>query len=118
MQTLRVNDFPPTLNELNRMHYMQRAQQKEVWELLVSHACREYGIHPMHKVSVTFAFYFPDKRRRDPDNYAFSAKFLMDGLVKAGVLQDDSFEQVVELRIVKGGISKPKHILIHLEEIS
>lgn len=42
----------------------------------------------------------------------------MNGLVKAGVLQDDSFEQVTELRIVKGGISKPKHILIHLEEIA
>lgn len=117
-QTIRVNDFPPTLNELNNMHFMKRAKLKEVWETIVSKACIEYGAQPMDKVSVTLEFFFPDKRRRDPDNHAFAAKFLLDGLVKAGVLTDDSFDEVSELRIVKGGIGKPKHILIHLHEVS
>ena len=29
-------------------------------------------------------------RRRDPDNVRFGVKFILDGLVKAGVLQNDS----------------------------
>lgn len=115
-QTIRVNEFPPTLNELNNMHFMKRAKLKETWESIVSKACMEHGAYPMNKVSVTLEFYFPDKRRRDPDNYGFSAKFLLDGLVKAGVLSDDSFDEISELRIVKGGVGKPKHILIHLYE--
>jgi Holliday junction resolvase RusA-like endonuclease len=97
---------------------MKRAKLKEVWESIVSKACYEHGAQPMGKVSLTLEFFFPDKRRRDPDNYGFSAKFLLDGLVKAGVLTDDSFDEVVELRIVKGGIGKPKHILMHLREVS
>ncbi|MEC0231168.1 RusA family crossover junction endodeoxyribonuclease [Paenibacillus alba] len=117
MQTIRVNEFPPTLNELNNMHFMKRAKLKEVWESIVGRACLEHMVSPVAKVSITLEFFFPDKRRRDPDNHAFAAKFLLDGLVKAGVLTDDSFDEVTELRIVKGGVSKPKHILIHLVEV-
>ncbi|GCL71776.1 hypothetical protein PN4B1_16810 [Paenibacillus naphthalenovorans] len=116
MQTIRVNEFPPTLNELNNMHFMKRAKLKEKWENIVSKACMEYGVMPIQKASITLEFWFPDKRRRDPDNYSFSAKFLLDGLVKAGVLPDDSFNEITELRIIKGGVSKPQHILIHLHE--
>ena len=118
MQTFRVFDFPPTLNELNNLHYRVRAKKKEEWSKIVYKAVKEFDIKVVIKVVVTFEFYFPDKRRRDPDNYAFSAKFILDGLVDAGILPDDSFDEIVELRFVKGGVSKPKHILIHLEEVS
>lgn len=32
------------------------------------------------------------RRRRDPDNY--SGKFLLDGLTKAGIIVDDSFNHI------------------------
>lgn len=118
MQTFRVFDFPPTLNELNNLHYRVRAKKKEEWSKIVYNACNEFDIKPVMKTIITLEFYFPDKRRRDPDNYSFSAKFIFDGLVDAGILIDDSFKEVQELRIRQGGISKPKHILIHLEEVS
>lgn len=117
MQTLTVYDFPPTLNELNRMHFMQRAKLKEHWEDIVSESCRDYGIKPMKRISMTLEFYFPDKRRRDLDNYAFAFKFIGDALVKLGILPDDSSDDIVELRVIKGGISKPKHINVHLIEL-
>jgi crossover junction endodeoxyribonuclease RusA len=118
-QIIRVNEFPPTLNALNNMHFMVRAKLKEKWETTVSNACRTHDTQPMGKISITLEFFFADKRRRDPDNYAFSAKFLLDGLVKAGIITDDSFNEVVELRIVKSQtISKPAHILMHLQEVS
>ncbi|CAN7359350.1 RusA family crossover junction endodeoxyribonuclease [Paenibacillus sp. LjRoot56] len=96
---------------------MQRAKLKEQWESIVRDSCWIYGIQPVKRVSITLEFYFPDKRRRDLDNYAFAFKFIGDALVKLGILPDDSTEEVVELRVVKGGISKPKHINIHLVEV-
>lgn len=38
---------------------------------------------------------FPDRRRRDPNNYHATTKPLMDGLVDAGVFPDDSSEFVL-----------------------
>lgn len=118
MQTFQINDLPATLNKLNNLHFIQRARMKEAWEVLVSDACREYGIKPVKRVSVTLALFFPDKRRRDLDNYGgLGFKFVCDGLVKCGVLVDDSVDEVVELRVVYGGISKPAHVLVTLVEM-
>ena len=47
---------------------------------------------PFDKASVEILYYFPDNRRRDPDNY--SGKLLLDGLTKAGVIADDSFQHI------------------------
>ena len=47
------------------------------------------------RVRMFVALYPPDRRRRDVDNYA---KALLDSLVEAGVLADDS--QVDDLRLV------------------
>ncbi len=47
------------------------------------------------------AVYVPDLRRRDLDNLA---KAPLDGLVKAGVMADDS--QVVDLRIYRAGVDR------------
>ena len=52
-------------------------------------------------VRVVIAAWFPDKRKRDLDNLT---KAPLDGLVKAGVLADDS--QIVDLRIYRAGFDK------------
>jgi len=38
-------------------------------------------------------FYFPDNRRRDIDNFSYF-KGILDGLVKAGIIADDSVKDV------------------------
>ena len=40
-------------------------------------------------VTISFTWY-TETRRKDPDNVAFAKKFILDGLVRAGVLEDDS----------------------------
>ncbi|KRE33276.1 hypothetical protein ASG85_13425 [Paenibacillus sp. Soil724D2] len=118
MQTLTIYELPPTLNALNNMHHMTRAKTKEHWSSMIERACIQYGIKPVKRVSITLELYFPDKRRRDLDNYSgLGFKFLMDGLVDNGILPDDSINEVVELRIIPGGISKPPHMLIHIQEV-
>jgi Holliday junction resolvase RusA-like endonuclease len=45
------------------------------------------------RATVQIIYYFKTRRRRDPqDNYA--PKFLMDALVKSGILEDDNGELV------------------------
>lgn len=118
IQTFSIYALPPTLNQLNNIHHFKRAKLKEQWEQLTLNACREYGIQPVERVSITMELYFPDKRRRDLDNYSgLGFKFVMDGLVKAGIIRDDSVNEVVSLRIVYGGIYKRKHIDIIIKEV-
>lgn len=45
-------------------------------------------------VFVTFNWYERDKRR-DPDNVAFAKKFIFDGLVKAGVIKNDTHRWIL-----------------------
>ena len=56
-------------------------------------------------VLLTLTYVVPDRTRRDWDNYALIGKPVQDGLVKAGVLADDSFESLtaaVRFRVERG----------------
>lgn len=118
IQELMIPELPPTLNALNNMHHMTRAKMKGHWSDMVRTACRVYNIKPIKRASITMELYFPDRRRRDLDNYSgLGFKFLLDGLVENGILPDDSISEVVELRIVYGGTSKPPHVMIYIAEV-
>ncbi len=45
-------------------------------------------------VTVVLTFVLPDKRRRDWDNALASFKTGLDGIVEAGLLRDDSMEEI------------------------
>ena len=65
---------------------------------MVSLLCRPKPKQPIRWATVKITYFFPDNRRRDPDNYA--GKMILDGLTAAGVIVDDSFG-CIEL-ILKG----------------
>lgn len=119
IQTLRVNDIPSSLNKYRNMDYHSLDKEKKEWERVVHWLVKEQKLQPFTKpIKQTYSFWFQDKRVHDPDNYACCAKFLNDGIVKAGILQNDSFDHIVELTIKQGGISKKPYILIHMEEVN
>ena len=51
--------------------------------------CLHRKAEKTERAVVQIRYFFPDRRRRDPDNY--SGKMILDGLVRCGVLKDDSF---------------------------
>lgn len=71
------------------------------------------------KVKLEYAFFYPDGRLRDIDNsLSVIAKFSQDALVEAGILEDDKYEHVVEIKGRYGGRDKSNpHCLITIEEI-
>ena len=88
----------PTQNEIikaAKSHYGAYANMKKDYTALAM-------MHFMNKgkicspVVVHFTWYRKD-RRSDPDNISGGQKFILDGIVKAGVLENDGFKQIDSL---------------------
>jgi Holliday junction resolvase RusA-like endonuclease len=90
---LIINALPPSANKfIGRKAVWEYRAEKQAWHWLVKAAIRERPREPYERAVVAITYYFPDKRRRDPDNY--SGKMILDPLVREGILADDSFSNV------------------------
>lgn len=93
---ITLKGVPPSLNRfLGRNAKWAYRNEKEARTALVLAACINAADKP--KTPYTFAliridYFFPDMRRRDPDNYC--GKLLLDGLTKAKVITDDDFAHI------------------------
>lgn len=102
-----INDIPPSNNKFMgrgsrglTMEY-QKLKKQWAWDIKAS-VGKNKPKQALEKSIVTLTYYFNTKHERDPDNY--SGKFILDGLVNAGVLLDDNFN-CIELRL-RGGYDK------------
>lgn len=80
---------------------------------MIALLCRPKPQKPIEYATVHLIYHFADNRRRDPDNY--SGKMILDGLVQAGIIADDSFFCInLQLSAVhdKGGFTE-----IFIEEV-
>lgn len=57
--------------------------------------------------------HYPDKRRRDAENYRPTVKALQDGMVRAGLLPDDDDEHVLDIGIqpARPDVEVPRSVL-------
>ena len=102
MKKYVITDIPPSNNKYigtgGRGANFKYQEEKRKWEWMVLEAVgRNKPSDPLEKAVVRLTYYFPTRHRRDPDNY--SGKFLLDGLVEAKVIEDDSFN-CIDLEIV------------------
>jgi Holliday junction resolvase RusA-like endonuclease len=72
---------------------------KREWANATKLACIWNKIEPVEKCQLSFVFVVPDRKRRDVDNYAATVKMVIDGLVAAEVLLDDSFDYVQKIEM-------------------
>lgn len=96
-----INDIPPSNNKYmgkgRKGSNFEYQDEKRKWEWLVRAAVGNLRPDkPLKDVLVVLTYYFATKHRRDPDNY--SGKFILDGLVKSKVIEDDSFS-CIDLKI-------------------
>lgn len=93
MQAIFTCPLPPTLNEqinLARSNRFKSAKCKEEWTDNIVYLARIQQT-PKFPNKVWIAFRWEVKSfARDSDNVAAAAKFIMDGLVNAGVLTKDN----------------------------
>ena len=113
--------FPPSVN-----HYWRHVAIGKRVTTLISAPGRKYSsavhgevlrqkavLRINHHVAVTVLLHAPDRRRRDVDNYA---KSLLDSLVKANVLEDDSL--IRDLRLVWGDVQSGGKAVVMIREIA
>lgn len=83
---------PLTKNAVRRMHHMTEAKaRKQIVEAVMWLA---RGIEPMAGANVTLHWRVADNRRRDGDGADPTKAACIDGLVRGGVLPDDSWVHV------------------------
>lgn len=89
----------PSLNdyisaERNNYRYASSMKRKETKR--VSDAAQ--GMEPFDTQAIVSFKWIEPNMRRDVDNVAFAHKFILDGLVDAGVLKGDSRKYVIGLQ--------------------
>lgn len=80
----------PGLNDIiaaAKSHYGEYAKMKETYTEMVTWLAKK--LPKFERVALIITWYEPDQRR-DPDNIMAGQKFIMDGLVEAGTIPDDS----------------------------
>lgn len=86
---------PPAMNEIikeARGNVYASNKTKQEWTTRVALECRDF---PPISYPVVFQLdFYLSNRRRDPDNLSASKKFILDGIVAAGVLPSDNFNWV------------------------
>lgn len=87
----------PAMNEMigqNRLNVYAGAALKKRATKWVEGAVKSAGVQEIaEKVDLRCTWYCKN-RRKDPDNTASAVKFILDGLVSAGVLENDGWKNV------------------------
>jgi len=109
--TIIIEDVPVSQNIYQHWHWAKKGKYKKKWENKVI----PYGYiwksnYKGYAKKIRILICFPDKRRRDKDNYCYQ-KGIMDGLVKAGIIKDDSVKDVKMKCDVKIGMRKKATII-------
>lgn len=84
--------IPPSLNTFIAMKRMAQNSVKQHYKEFSIWLANYYKINNLNltKCSITYSFYFKDKRRHDIDNNMITPKFINDGFTIAHVWVDDN----------------------------
>ena len=88
----------PSLNDYvdaERTHRLAAAAMKRRHTDRVCQRAQDCDVPSFHEPVFIDITWFEANRRRDPDNVMFAAKFILDGLVRAGVLENDTQRHVL-----------------------
>jgi len=108
---IEIDETPPSQNETNSWHWAKKAKEKKRWEqTIVNYGYIWKGDTNGYAKKVKITFMFPDMRRRDKDNY-IAWKAIMDSLVKADIIKDDSVKDVEVTYDLQIGTGERKTII-------
>ena len=93
----------PSLNQWYAgAHWSKRKKVADQWHEEIWIACKQYQVEPLTEfpVIISTKTYFKTKRQRDVSNCFTTNKLAEDGLVKAGILPDDTPKFVCGHRVL------------------
>ena len=86
----------PGLNEIiaaAKSHYAKYSTEKKEYTEEVAWLAKQARLPKFEKVYLVITWFEPD-RRRDPDNIMAGQKFILDGMVAAGTIPNDSQKHI------------------------
>jgi crossover junction endodeoxyribonuclease RusA len=88
-------DKPPA-SANDRDHWRVKARKVQNIRSVALLSTDDYDVRPCTRIAVELTYVPRDKRRRDPDNLVVPLfKALVDGIVDAGIVPDDTPEYVI-----------------------
>lgn len=90
--------IPHELTDLNSYIQAERGNKYAAAGIkqTMTHVCSLYArsLEPIDKrVKIIFTWYCKNQKK-DPDNIAFAKKFILDSLVRTGILKNDGWKQI------------------------
>lgn len=98
MQKLVIRAQMPNLNDViaaSKRHWSYYSKEKKRWTEVAALEAKAQGLTPMRLPVWVRTTYYLKTRRSDPDNLRVAIKFILDGLVQAGILEDDSQRWII-----------------------
>lgn len=110
---LRQVDWKKDHMSLNqRDHPQERARKTRLWRGLAREASRR--VEPVESCGIEIWYRFPDNRRREVGNLQNLSKALVDGIVDAGVLPDDSDRYLVGPDNRRDPVNGPHQVVVRI----
>lgn len=99
---IRIDHVFTSLNpyiDAERINRFKAAQIKREETFIATSFAAASMVKPIsaYPVDVVFMWHCSNTRT-DPDNIAFAQKFILDGIVKAGILQNDRWKEIGSLK--------------------
>lgn len=114
---LLVIPMRPTLtNAVHNMHFRKASAERKKWRGMGLALAEQAKVPSCTAIEVTCWGVYPGGRLPDPDAVAPSLKGVLDGLVDAGVVPDDTGEWVKAITylpaVKEKGVDAALHVLI------
>ncbi len=120
-QVLIISGRFPSYNEVTQTNRGKQGiylgnKLKRKWTEIVAWECKGQKIRPFTKqIDIDFLWVCKDKRR-DKDNIMSAQKFIFDGLQAAGVIKNDGWNEIREIKhkFIKSAKEK---VIVRMEEV-
>ncbi len=116
-QTFEIPGRFIDLNAWNKLCYQERSKEKKRSDDRVRNCAESAGIRPCKGRMKYHVLWVEQNRKRDLDNIAFAKKFIQDGLVKAGIIHNDTYHEIAGFSDEFAYDPKNPRIVVTLEEI-
>lgn len=105
------------LNANQRLHWRKKAPLTRALRQQACVLAKQAGIPTLGRAHILGEFRPPDRRRRDVANLYPSFKAAIDGLVDAGVLEDDDDTHLVGPDMRLGKVHLGGQLILHITEL-
>ena len=115
-QTFEIPGRFCSLNDFIGMSYHDQNDAKARYDNLVALSARCARIKPYNSRIRYHVLWVEQNRKRDLDNVAFGKKFIQDGLIKAGIIRNDTHHEIAGFSDEFAYDSKNPRIVVTIEE--